>query len=104
MGTLGTPGGGRRAHVENITSTSQAAGRLDLAERPKGWQLRADRFLHARHFGAGRIEEVYPEGVGRNQAWLCNLVVAPGWKNMQHVGSSVLLLVGGMSTADRIRN
>ena len=62
---------------------SEAAGRLDLAERPQGWQRRADRLFHVRHFGAGGIEEVEPKDVGRNHVWLSGLVAALGWENTQ---------------------
>ena len=55
---------------------SEAARRLNLAECPQGWQRRADRLFHVRHFSAGGIQEVEPKGFGRNYAWLSGLVVA----------------------------
>ena len=35
LSALGTSGGRRRAHVEDTAVVSEAAGRLDLAKRPK---------------------------------------------------------------------
>ena len=84
LSALGTSGGRRRAHVEDTAVVPEAARRLDLAERPQGWQCRGNSFFHVRYFGTGGIEEVEPKDVGRNNAHFTRFFAGLAWENTQH--------------------